>query len=274
MNTTFVPKIIFLDLDGTLIDIKDGKIRDISKENYEYLIELNKKIPVVVSTGRGVNDATDVLVSRLNQNSYIAWNGAQIVIDGKLAFKKPIPEPIVNEIFDDIKTSKISVILNSDPKNLAFASNIFYKFVMKFAKYNAKLYKDYKGGIEVFKLLLWCPSKQKVKKLHDEWNQKYKGKLTICLSGKHNEFIEITAHNVSKGHGELEWCKIYGIDPKYAMHIGDSLNDASPKDKIGCLVALNNSVPELKSVADINTEIDFTNAGVARFLKKFLKDRI
>ncbi|EFF41157.1 Cof-type HAD-IIB family hydrolase [Mycoplasmopsis alligatoris] len=271
MKNSFIPKIIFLDLDGTLLDIREKHIREISQKNRDYLIELNKKIPVVISTGRGVNSVTDKIVSSIGQNRYIAWNGAQIVWDGQIVAKTAINQETVDEIFRDIFDEKITVIINSDAKNLAFASNVFYKLIMKFAKYNAKTYKDYKGGIETFKLLLWCPSKKKLNRIFDKWTKKYEGKLTVCISGKYNEFIEITAPNVTKGHAELRVCKYLGIDPKDAMHIGDSLNDASPKDKIGCLVALGNSVPELKAIADINTDIEFLNAGVARFLENHLK---
>ncbi|MEE3928370.1 HAD hydrolase family protein [Mycoplasmopsis ciconiae] len=54
---------IFIDLDGTTLDESKGKIHQASEFTKKYLQTLNKQIPVVISTGRGMNPRQEKLSS-------------------------------------------------------------------------------------------------------------------------------------------------------------------------------------------------------------------
>ncbi|WP_435128751.1 HAD hydrolase family protein [Mycoplasma sp. 6243] len=266
------PKIIFIDLDGTAIDGPGEKFWQ--KEVTEFTKEIVKKvqnfIPIVVSTGRGVNPKTLAIVQSLGSNSYIAWNGAQTVINGQVVHSVVIPKDIANELFDEIKKNKCFVVYDSNPREHAYTKNWFYRLVMGFGKKTAKKYSQYNKDFEPAKALIWSLSKNKILKLAEKWSEKFDGKLNVSLSGSNN-IIEITNVGISKGAEEARLCELWGIDPKEAMHIGDSMNDASAKEHIGKLVAMANAVPELKEIADEVTKFPCSESGLARYIEQFIK---
>ncbi|WP_322875434.1 HAD family hydrolase [Mycoplasmopsis felis] len=265
------PKIIFIDLDGTTLDGPGEKFWQ--KEATEYtknvINKLQKSIPVIVSTGRGVNPKTQAIVNSFGSSTYIAWNGAKTVINGEVAHSNSIPKEIANELFEEIKKHKCFVVYDSNPRDNAYTKNKIYKLFMSFGKKTAKNYSEYNKNFEPLKALVWCLSKNKIMKLYHEWSKKFEGKLNVSLSGSNN-ILEITNLGVSKGDEEVRLCKLWGIDPMEAMHIGDSNNDASTKGKIGTLVAMANSHQDLKDIADDFTEFTCDESGLARYLEQFL----
>ncbi|WP_406614198.1 HAD-IIB family hydrolase [Mycoplasma corogypsi] len=267
------PKIIFIDLDGTALDGPSEKWfnKRPTEMTKKVVSELNKTIPVVVSTGRGVNPRTEDIVRSLGLTSYIAWNGARTVIDFDIADTQTITEEVAQELFEEIAANNCFVVFNSNPLEQAFVRNRFYKMVMSFGKATARLYKDYKNDFPIYKALIWSVSKRKIRKLAQAWQEKFAGKLEVSLSGSSNSIIEITKANVSKGDAEVAYCERLGIDPKDAIHIGDSMNDSSVKGKVGKLVAMKDSVDELLEIADEVTEFTCNEGGMAKYLKKFMQ---
>lgn len=262
------PEIIFIDLDGTTLDGPGAKFWERMPSDYTIRIinELQKKIPVVVSTGRGVSEKTQRIATMLGNSSYIAWNGAKIIENGNVVASYHIEPNLAQELFNEIKKNKCFVVYNSS-KAHAFVKNNFYKFWMGFGKEQAKHYTEYKNDFEVFKALVWSISKYKIRKLADQWNEKFKGRLVISLSGSNN-ILEITRSNVSKGDAEVAYCKLKGIDPLKAVHFGDSGNDASTKGKVGRLIAMANSVEELKEIADEITPLSCAESGLAKYFEE------
>ncbi|QGZ97378.1 HAD-IIB family hydrolase [Mycoplasma sp. NEAQ87857] len=268
------PKIIFIDLDGTTMDTKAEKWfqKRPSEFTKEIVKQVSQTIPVVVSTGRGVNQRTKEIVESLGSSNYIAWNGAQTVIDGEVVSKEVINDDLAQELFNEIAKNNCFVVYNSNPREQAFVRNKLYKMVMGFGKHTARIYKEYNNDFPVYKALIWSISKRKIRKLADKWSKQFEGKLEIALSGSSNSIIEITRANVSKGDAEIAYCQRFNIDPKDAIHIGDSLNDASTKGKIGKLVAMKNSVPELIAMSDEVTEFTCDESGMAKYIQQFIKD--
>ncbi|WP_036452402.1 Cof-type HAD-IIB family hydrolase [Mycoplasma buteonis] len=266
------PEIIFIDLDGTALDAPAEKW--FQKLPSEYTIsvikKLSKEIKIVPSTGRGMNATTLNLMNLLGTKDFIAWNGAQIVRNLEVVQKATIPSEIAQELFNEIAKNNCFVVFNSNVKQQAFVKKKFYKMIMQFGKATARTYNQYQNDIDVNKALVWTVSKKKIAKLAQEWKNKFAGKLEVSISGSSNNILEITAFDVSKGSAEETYCKMVGINPKNAIHIGDSLNDASCQGKIGKLVAMKNSVPELIAVADDVTEFTCNESGLGKYLEQFL----
>ncbi|UWV93522.1 HAD hydrolase family protein [Mycoplasmopsis cynos] len=114
---------------------------------------LQSQIPVVVSTGRGVNDKTLNIVRKLGSETYIAWNGAQTVENGVVVKKHIIDKDISQELFNEIKKNKCFVVYNSNVKYYAFVKNWFYKLLMGFGKKSIRKYNEYKNDFDVYKVL-------------------------------------------------------------------------------------------------------------------------
>ncbi|VEU58740.1 Cof-type HAD-IIB family hydrolase [Mycoplasmopsis gallinacea] len=265
------PEIIFVDLDATLLDSKDNYTKVPSKENLE-AIERAKKagIKVVVSTGRGINHETEYIVSKVGDLNYIAWNGAQIIHHNKLIKNFAIEKSVMQDLFNELDKAKASFILNSDPVNHAYVRNIFMKAIMIFTKFTGKPLSDFKNDLDVFKVLVWSPSRKKVHRLWKELSKKFEGKLNVALSGHKDHALEITAPEATKGDAEVFYCNFLGINPQNAIHIGDSGNDATTQGKIGKAVALGNSVKRYKEIADEIFEHHYKDAAVGLYINKLL----
>lgn len=263
------PKIIFIDLDGTSLDIKDSMHSNFSDENIKAINEVSKEIPIIVSTGRGYNSETLRILETINATNYILWNGAKIFINHKEVISKKIEHQAVNNLLEDIAKNKVFAVFNSDLKK-SFTKSIIFKIVDVFKGFKNNL--DYLESVpfDTFKILVFALSKKKLRKLQKQWSEKYEDILEVSFSGKQNNLMEITSFNASKGLSEKQYCEMFGIDPKDAMHIGDSMNDASAKGLLGTVVAMKNSSELFKNVADITLDFDYKNAGLARFIRQFI----
>ncbi|QCZ36975.1 HAD-IIB family hydrolase [Mycoplasma nasistruthionis] len=268
------PKIIFIDLDGTTLDDGPG-LKFWQKDTTEYtrktLLELNKTIPVVASTGRGAKESTSKLVSNFGPETYIAWNGAKTIENGQVVHEYAFSKENTQKLFDELARNFCFVVFNSDGRNSSFARNKFLRLFMGFAKQYAKPYKAFKNDFTIYKAFVWSWSTRRIQKLAKKWQEQYKGIFEIAITGSKNNRLEITPADCSKGSAEVRYCLSKGIDPQDAMHIGDSLNDASTKGKIGTLVAMKNSVQELKDIADVVTEYECDESGLAKFLEQFIE---
>ncbi|AWX70243.1 HAD-IIB family hydrolase [Mycoplasmopsis anatis] len=266
------PKIIFIDLDGTSLDIKDSSHSNFSLENINAIEEVSKEIPIIVSTGRGYNSETLRILKTINAKNFILWNGAKIFIDNKEVVSKKIDEQVLHNLLLDISKSKVLGILNSDLKK-SFTNSIIFKIIDVFKGF--KNNDNYLNTVpfDTFKVLVFAISKRKLSKLKAEWSEKYKGVLQIAFCGKQNSIIEITSVTASKGISEKEYCEMFGIDPENAMHIGDSMNDASAKNMLGTVVAMKNSSDLFKDIADIVLDFDYKNAGLAKFIRQFVNSK-
>ncbi|WLP85528.1 HAD family hydrolase [Mycoplasma seminis] len=267
------PEIIFIDLDGTTLDTpeKEFWLRNATPYTKQILSELNKTIPVVIATGRGVSPKTAGIVKGITgSETYIAWNGAKTVENGEIVNEEIMPKEVAQALFDELSKNFCFVVYNSNAREQAYVKNRIMRWFMGFGKANAHSYKEYKNDFPVYKALVWSLSAKKMQKLAKKWQKKFEGVLEVSLSGSKNNILEITKANCSKGDEELRYCLSKGIDPKNAMHIGDSMNDASTKGKIGTLVAMQNSVQELKDIADDVTEFTCAQSGLAKYLEQFL----
>lgn len=266
------PEIIFIDLDDTALDAKENGNKAISDENAKVIKLLSQRIPVIVSTGRGDNENTRRMLKKIDLNTFIAWNGSKIVVNGELIKKSEIDRDVVQELFDQIVLEKAVIIFNSNFSHTSFVRNKLFQFLFRLTGRKIRVYKEFRNEFLAYKVLVWCPSKRKLQRLYKKWLVLFAGKLNVTLSGNKSNYIEITAANVSKGEAERYLCNLWNIDPLNAIHIGDSMNDASTKGVVGKVVAMQNSAETFKNIADEISPYPCKNAGLGKYLSQFLED--
>lgn len=268
------PKIIFIDLDGTTIDLKVCRNKRISKENIAYIEKARKLgMEVVVSTGRPPIKATNVFLDPISsRENYIAWNGTSITQNGKEIFLGSFKNDVVGKIFEEIKKYKISAIFNSDNKNYAFTASWLLSIGLKWTRGKAKPYDKFKNDITINKMVLWHPLKRVLFQFANVLKEKYKGICEIAYTGKRDSVLEITPKGCSKGEAEVIFANNRGVDPNDCVHIGDTLNDATCSGHIGTLIAMKNSCSSLKMIADVISPYTNKKGGLGKTIEYFFMD--
>ncbi|MBD5788403.1 hypothetical protein MSGX11T_00030 [Mycoplasma synoviae GX11-T] len=268
----FKPSAIFIDLDHTSLDSRVNNKSVFSEKNRKAIIEINKEIPVVISTGRGLTSATKEIIDSVNLNSYVLWNGAKVVVDNEEVFLKEIPQEIALEIFDEIAKFKSVMVLNSDFKNQSYFAWKSLRFVLKLLRFDSlKKYDEFDRESTIFKFIVFDLRKEKLFKIRKHLEEKFGNFVTITESGNKNNILEISAKGVSKASGNKIFCEHKNIDVTRAIHLGDAMNDASCVGVLGKTIAFANASDAFKKVADEVLPYTYENAGLARFLEQFKK---
>ena len=82
-------------------------------------------------------------------------------------------------------------------------------------------------------------------------------------------FLEFMAKDVSKGNAIKALCEKLNVSLSEVICFGDSLNDQSMFEVVGCAIAMGNANEELKAIADKIT-LDNDSNGIPATLKTLL----
>ncbi|MBU4691278.1 Cof-type HAD-IIB family hydrolase [Mycoplasma zalophi] len=261
----FRPQAIFIDLDGTLVDLKNNNI---STMNINTIQNINKKIPCFISTGRGFNKNLLEMTNMLGLNYGVAQNGA-IIFDkvGNIIKKYTINKSSYLNIVDLLSKEKFSFFVNS--QKIIYSDTLMSRIIKFFKKeYTVQKNSQAKNIDDVTKILVISSKKNKLTELKNKLLKEFIDVNVVSIGN--NRALEITDINATKGKANSFICSLINIDPLKAIHIGDSMNDASSVNHLGGLIAMKNSNQELKNIA---TEIGFNykKSGVAKTLNKLIK---
>lgn len=265
-------KIIFCDLDGTLLD--DNK--NIPEVNVEYINKaIEKNCKFIISSGRS-NMSIDYFNKYFGfdkiHNYAIAFNGAYIyrtdtkeklaehLVRGDLAIKviklcRKFNVDIMiykdETLWFDVLTDKIVMYAKRNMVNTKIVDNI--EFITK---------------NDVSKVII-IGENSELKSVEKEiYNMKINKDLTTFFSAKN--LYEFNPLNIDKGTGIEEVCKFLKIDIKETIAIGDNYNDLSMIKKAGIGICCFNGENEVKKYADYITVNDNNKGAVAEVIKKFI----
>ncbi|MDS4065982.1 Cof-type HAD-IIB family hydrolase [Staphylococcus capitis] len=284
-------KLIATDMDGTLLNAA----HEISQENQEAIkFAQEHGITVVIATGRAFYEANTPVAETDLKVPYICLNGAEVrdetfnimstshlnhslvsKITSTLKEKDIYYQVYTNrgiytenpqrdlEIYIDIaeragQKADVEKIENSIQKRI---DNGTLKIVDNYDKIE-----DIPGEL-IMKILAFDSDLGKIDLVGQELAQS--PNLAVSSSSRGN--LEITHSDAQKGIALSTIAKQLGIDLKDVMALGDNLNDVSMLERVGYSVAMDNAVPEVKTVAKYVTDSN-ENSGVGKAIKKFLKE--
>lgn len=257
------PHAIFLDIDGTLTAFaKDvATIRDnIIPERNKAAIKKARKMghKVFINTGRGYAALSKAFFEDVEVDGFITALGAYIEVDGKVIFDRPVPEEILDELFDFIS-----------------ANNLPCRFQGK----NALLY----YGIERDFSPLWTRISSK-EELHSAISGGKIHKMTIdhSLEGEYLEFIkrrfncylsgtagEAVMKGCDKSKAMMMVLSHIGIPKERSIAMGDSINDIEVLSAAQISVATENASDKVKAMCDMVTLRD-VDGGVGKAIEELL----
>lgn len=260
-------KIVFSDVDGTLLDGIRGFPR-VSKKNLYAISALKEKgILFIVASGRSkfiINEE----IEEAHPDGFILCNGANVICDSKVLLNDVLDAGLIDNTVEIIKKIGGTCLyensfglysLKEDGWNL----NDFVR------KWNIPLLKvTYVDSINfpVNKIIPVFKSDSDCKKFDMIVNHK----LLEVKKQKGMNAFDVNPKGINKGNGVREILKYYGISKDDACAFGDNINDMEMLENVGESVAMGNASSILKEKAKYTCE-DALDDGFYRWL---LKNRI
>lgn len=243
-------KIIFTDIDMTLFSHRTHKVPESAIKAIKELQE--KGIKVFLCSGRNqyLIRKTGIL-DIIHPDGLITMNGSNAIIDGKIIYRYPIPENVVDVMIKFSKRLKFGLTLIEE--NEGHINYVDDRVISAHEKYGTRFpqprfYPDHYDRV-VYQMIAFC----------DELDESlFLPHLKECKSARWDEYaVDIMLKDSDKAKGILAVLEYYGYNPDNAMSLGDNPNDIEMLQFTGTSVAMGNAVREVKAVADyITSDID------------------
>lgn len=262
-------RIIFSDIDGTLLDPK----RELSEFTISEIKRIKNDIPVILISSR-MPDAMYHLQNELDikDQPIICYNGGLILVNQKPVHSTFISPDIIEKL-DDFNTQQkihISLYHNNDwfvPEMDFWANREAHNTkvipVVKPAKEVIPEWKEENKGAHK----IMCMGEEAyIDQAYTFLENKYKDTLHLYRSKP--TYIEIAHKNISKLTAiEFLLDSHFNIPISDALAFGDNYNDIAMLKAVGTGVAVANAKPETLEIADAVTLAGKEN-GVATYIKK------
>ena len=286
-------KLVAIDLDGTMLD-SFGQVTENTKTIIQKTIE--KGTDVIIASGRPI-DSIKTIAKEIGSNKYfIAGNGALIydIQKNEVLYEKYMKKEKVLEIIKICEENSIAYNVYTDKTILA--TSLKYN-VLYYHKENLKKQEDKRTHINIVENMYEYIQKMKEERFL---------KITICddsktvfqsiirkldkikdieildvshMSRKVIEqgteeipieyyYTEISSKDVDKWYAIEFLMEKLNIKKEEVIAIGDNVNDKKMIEQSGLGIAMGQSMPQLKELADYVTSSN-TEEGVAKAIEKF-----
>lgn len=273
------PKLIFIDIDGTLFDHAKDAIPESAKN--AILSVKSKGHKIFLSTGRPYADIDqEILNSPLD--GMIVSCGAVVYVDNKPIYCKTYPQKELISLIQFMLDNNIGFSLDGIRKNYLTEEAFNYLSSLMFknnedselsrammAKNNCFPFEDMKEEDlkEVVKISIFTKNKESCEKLFQRIPESLVG---FMYKNNHLDLYngEISIKGITKATGLKQITSYLNIPIKDTIAIGDSLNDLDILQEAGLSICMGNGADECKKTADFVTK-DISDDGLAYALKHF-----
>lgn len=269
MNT----KILFTDLDGTLLD--DNK--NITPGNQAAIDEaLAHGHKIVISTGRPLASAriqAEKLGLTRNGCYAIAYNGGQIydTYHQKTIYGKTLPAKLVAPLFHEAKIRGLHIQTYSDTHVLSEADTEALHRYSKTTGMPVQVVPDICTALtaDPFKLIaIDHDSHEKLVAFQQEVLSQYTEFLDSYFSN--DAFLEIVPVSISKGFAVHWLCDFLKIPVENSVAAGDAQNDIAMLKAAHIGAVMCNAMPDIVKYGNYITTADNNHDGVAEIIRKFI----
>lgn len=268
-------KILFSDMDGTLLDDK----KEISENVYKAIDEFTKKGgKLVLSSGRPLDSILSTK-EKLGLNYpgmyVIAYNGALVYDCGeqKPVFERKLPIDYVNQAMEIAGKNQVHcqtysdshIVVEKDTRELQiYREHIHMPYIVvdSAGEYLKSL------NIEPYKLIAIELQPEKLESFRKEMTEQMKGKISAIYSSV--KYLEIIHKDASKGNAVKFLCDYLQIPISQAIAAGDAANDISMLKAAGIGVAMENGTSDTKEVADYITKKSNNEDGILEIFENWL----
>ena len=273
------PKLIFIDIDGTLFDHAKDAIPESAKN--AILSVKSKGHKIFLSTGRPYADI-DQEILNFPLDGMIVSCGAVVYVDNKPIYCKTYPQKELISLIQFMLDNNIGFSLDGIHKNYLTeeAFNCLSSLMFKnnedselsramMAKNNCFPFEDMKEEDlkEVVKISIFTKNKESCEKLFQKIPESLTG---FMYKNKHLNLYngEISIKGITKATGLKKITTYLNKNIKDTIAIGDSLNDLDILQEAGLSICMGNGADECKEIADFTTK-HISDDGLAYALKHF-----
>lgn len=233
-------KIIFFDIDGTLIDMER---KEISPKTCEALKRLQKRnIRLCLATGRG--PLTLPQFDGVAFDAFLTFNGSYCFDQKQIIFSAPLLTEDVETILRNAASIGRPVSIATKDRMLANGKDDdlirYYAFAKREVEVSDEFYAAAKGP--VYQMMLGCRKR--------DYPQLLYGTLHAKIAAWWDRAVDIIPADSGKGEGIRRILEHYHLDKSEALAFGDGDNDIEMLQAVGHGVAMGNTSEGLKAVAD------------------------
>jgi Cof subfamily protein (haloacid dehalogenase superfamily) len=250
-------KIVFFDIDGTLLD-QEKKLPRSTKKAIQLLKE--NGVFVAIATGRAPFMFTS-LKKELDIDSYVSFNGQYVVFENEAIYKNQLKQSELERFLLDTKTNEHPLIFMNE---LTMKATTHYHPYIE-TSMGSLLFphpdedKSFFINNEIYQSLLFCKENEE-KFYHENFPE-------FDFIRWHPYSVDILPKGGSKAEGIKKMIDRLGFDLKDVYAFGDGLNDLEMLKAVGTGVAMGNGVDEAKAFANLVTT-DVSEDGIWNGLKE------
>ena len=233
-------KIVFFDIDGTVIDMKTKKI---SPKMLQTLVQLKeKKIILCIATGRAPMGLPRF--EGVEFDTFMTFNGSYCFNKDHLIFSNPILTEDVKTIIDNAASIHRPVSIATIKRLAANGKDQDLIDYYAFTKQEVEIAEDFEEVVneEIYQVMLGCRE--------EEYAQIMKDVINAKITAWWDRAVDIIPANGGKGSGVEKILEYYHLTKEEAMAFGDGNNDIEMLQAVGLGVAMGNASAELKEIAD------------------------
>ena len=286
-------KLVAIDLDGTMLD-SFGQVTKNTKKVIQKTIE--KGTDVIIASGRPI-DSIKTIAKEIGSNKYfIAGNGALIydIKKDEILYEKYMNKQKVLEIIKICEENSIAYNVYTDKTILA--TSLKYN-VLYYHKENLKKQEDKRTHINIVENMYEYIQKMKEERflkitICDDSKTVFQSIIRKLEKIKDIEILDVSHMSrklIQQGTEEVpieyyyteisskdvdKWSAIeflmnkLQIKKEEVITIGDNINDKNMIEQAGLGIAMGQSMPQLREIADYVTDANYED-GVAKALSKF-----
>ncbi|HET7629451.1 MAG TPA: Cof-type HAD-IIB family hydrolase [Bacillales bacterium] len=237
-------KMVFFDLDGTLLDKEKQLVRSAA----EAVRTLNEKgIPVAIATGRAPFMFT-MLRRQLRIDSYVSFNGQFVVSAGEVVLSNPLQrERLLALERKAAANGHPMVFLDDQTMKANHPGHPHIQESLAELRFTyPEVDETYPQLADVYQALLFCTEEQE---------PSYReGDQALDFIRWHRYSLDVIPAGGSKAKGIEALLKRFEVDQADVIAFGDGLNDIEMLRFAGIGVAMGNAQPETKAAADFVTK--------------------
>ncbi len=244
-------KIIFLDLDGTLLNSQ----KTISPQVLNALNVIRENgAHVVLSSGRadtGMRDVMEMLNMDKQGGYIISYNGGKVIDlnNDKVIFSKTMDKELIKEVFALARESGLEPLIYG--KDIIYSENPDDFYVKHEGVITSLPIEKFDGDIDAVTFpihkCLAVGEAEKVSNALTTFNKHFGDRASVCKSCP--IFLEVMPKGINKGMGVAAVLKELNIPKSMACACGDEFNDIEMLQTVGMSFAMDNAAKEVKGIA-------------------------